>query len=152
MPFNSVNKWQMSLHDTGLAFQNMSLKSKSSEKTSYLQVSGPPNMASELDNLDSYEVSSAQYSLRNTSLNASLNASNSATSSEASIPSSESAAPAPFPEILCVKGAPDVLLTKCSHYLVTIQGNKGHKMMPVDKAFIESVTAAFEQMAAQVSN
>jgi hypothetical protein len=143
----------MSLHDTGLAFQNINLKSKSSEMNLSPKVLGPPpNMMSELDGVESSQRSPVpQHSLRNTSLNVNANPLNSSPASETSPSNTDSATPVPFPEIMCVKGAPDVLLSKCSHYIITIKGNKGHKMLPIDKAFIESVTAAFEQMAAQVN-
>lgn len=56
----------------------------------------------------------------------------------------------PYPEFMCVKGAPDVLLPKCSHFVVTLKGGKGHKVLPADTAWRSCVTAAFEEMAAQV--
>ena len=91
------------------------------------------------------------FSLRKKSSNP--DATDSASSKKTSTRSSNvkcSASVRPYPEFMCVKGAPDVLISKCSHFVVTCKGGKGHRMLPVDAAFNSCVTAAFEEMASQV--
>ena len=54
----------------------------------------------------------------------------------------------PYPEFMCVKGAPDIIFPKCSHFIVTLKGGRGHRVLPVDPAWTACVNAAFEEMAA----
>ena len=160
IPFNSVNKWQMSIHDTGLDLFDITDSSYDAErkamaaktvKDSGVAASAPaPSAPTGSPKRSSESVRSGRakgFSLRK-------------------VPVPEEAAkkapkrsdimqPAtgvnPYPEFMCVKGAPDVLLPKCSHFVVTLKGGKGHRMLPVDPAWKSCVTAAFEEMAAQVS-
>lgn len=53
----------------------------------------------------------------------------------------------PSPEFMTLKGAPDVLLPKCSHYLTTCEGGLGHKIVRIDRNFTNTVNKVFEQMA-----
>jgi sodium/potassium-transporting ATPase subunit alpha len=53
----------------------------------------------------------------------------------------------PSPEFMTLKGAPDVLLPKCSHYITTCEGGTGHKIVRIDRNFTNTVNKVFEQMA-----
>jgi len=51
-------------------------------------------------------------------------------------------------QLLLLKGAPDVLLSKCSHYLKEVDGVP--VMHPVDTTFTEMYTSAYEDFGGQV--
>jgi magnesium-transporting ATPase (P-type) len=141
----------MSVHDTGLAFHNIAISDGSSPAIPRPVGAGAavlsPKVAPSSHESPVESERKPAFQLRNKPGPDLGVADVKPLSKIGSVPAAEM--PKAYPEMMCVKGAPDVLLAKCSHYMLTAQGNKGHKMMPVDKAFISSVTAAFEQMAAQ---
>lgn len=161
IPFNSVNKWQMSIHDTGLDLFDITDSSYDAERKAIDAVkptkdsgvrtavpahpapSGSPKRSSE-----SVRSGRAKgFSLRKAPTPEEEAAKQPPKRSDIMQPPT---GVNPYPEFMCVKGAPDVLIPKCSHFVVTQKGGKGHRMLPVDPAWRSCVTAAFEEMAAQV--
>lgn len=156
IPFNSVNKWQMSIHDTALDLFDITDPSPSSP----IDLSEPirpcnGDIATSASTLPTRSSEAARgtaakgFSLRRTPKPGESPQPTKKLQTR-SINMQTQSTIVPFPEFMCVKGAPDVLLSKCSHFVVTIKGKKGHKILPVDPAWKSCVTAAFEEMAAQV--
>jgi hypothetical protein len=132
----------MSVHDAGLAFHDITMASC---KPTGSGKSGESSQRKEAAVSSGDSVSG--FSLRKKS---SLTATQLQESQSNNSQSDLREYAKPCPQFMCVKGAPDVLLAKCSHFLVSSKGEAGHRMLPVDQAFSACVIAAFEEMAAQV--
>jgi magnesium-transporting ATPase (P-type) len=153
IPFNSVNKWQMSIHDTALDLYDITDPVHVPSPSAPASHAPAPSIGSGVGGVKSSSESIKSGRPKGFSLRK-----NAAAAGAPAPPVSRSSAARqepppggvrPFPEFMCVKGAPDVLMPKCSHFVVTCRGGRGHRVLPVDGAWSACVTAAFEEMAAQ---